>query len=143
MPSSGALDTSRWSGDGDLTQALVDRLRQVEGVAFLRVEDAQASRAEANFAFISNEIYVGFALRDATEPVRRLGFLPGRRRVRRPALSLVDLERLLMETSGIGAPDYADETMLQFLRTERIVAPYQTPGYKQVELVRIYALAVS
>jgi hypothetical protein len=30
--------------------------------------------------------------------------------------------------------------MLQYLRTERIVPPYQTRGYKLVELVRIYDL---
>jgi hypothetical protein len=29
--------------------------------------------------------------------------------------------------------------MLQYLRTERIVPPYQTRGYKLVEMVRIYA----
>jgi hypothetical protein len=28
--------------------------------------------------------------------------------------------------------------MLQYLRTERIIPPYQTKGYKIVELVRIY-----
>jgi hypothetical protein len=28
--------------------------------------------------------------------------------------------------------------MVQYLRTERIVPPYQTRGYKLVELVRIY-----
>jgi hypothetical protein len=28
--------------------------------------------------------------------------------------------------------------MIQFLRTERIVPPYQTRGYKLVELVRVY-----
>ena len=28
--------------------------------------------------------------------------------------------------------------MLQYLRTERIVPPYQTRGYKLVELVRLY-----
>ena len=38
----------------------------------------------------------------------------------------------------IGPPDYADEGMLQYLRTERIVPPYQTRGYKLVELVRLY-----
>jgi hypothetical protein len=27
---------------------------------------------------------------------------------------------------------------MQYLRTERIVPPYQTRGYKLVELVRIY-----
>jgi hypothetical protein len=28
--------------------------------------------------------------------------------------------------------------MLQYLRTERVVPPYQTKGYKVVEMVRIY-----
>jgi hypothetical protein len=28
--------------------------------------------------------------------------------------------------------------MVQYLRTERIVPPYQTRGYKLVELVRVY-----
>ena len=28
--------------------------------------------------------------------------------------------------------------MIQYLRTERIVPPYQTRGYKLIELVRIY-----
>jgi hypothetical protein len=28
--------------------------------------------------------------------------------------------------------------MIQYLRTERIIPPYQTRGYKLVELVRIY-----
>ena len=32
----------------------------------------------------------------------------------------------------------ADGAMLQYLRTERIIPPYQTRGYKLVELVRIY-----
>jgi hypothetical protein len=31
--------------------------------------------------------------------------------------------------------------MLQYLRAERIVPPYQTRGYKLVELVRLYDLA--
>ena len=32
----------------------------------------------------------------------------------------------------VGAPDYGDEGMLQYLRAERIVPPYQTRGYKLV-----------
>ena len=34
--------------------------------------------------------------------------------------------------------DYIDEGMIQFLKSERIIPPYQTRGYKLVELVRIY-----
>jgi len=48
------------------------------------------------------------------------------------------LDRDFRELEGVGEPDYSDEGMLQFLRTERIVAPYQTKGYKVVEMVRIY-----
>ena len=32
----------------------------------------------------------------------------------------------------------SDDGMLQYLRAERIMPPYQTRGYKLVELVRIY-----
>ena len=39
---------------------------------------------------------------------------------------------------GVGPPDYGDEGMLQYLRAERIIPPYQTRGYKLVEMVRIY-----
>ena len=32
---------------------------------------------------------------------------------------------------------------MQFLRSERIVAPYQTRGYKHVELVRVYEVGAA
>jgi hypothetical protein len=51
---------------------------------------------------------------------------------------MAGLERVLAGIPGIGEPDYFDENMLQYLRAERIIAPYQTRGYKLVELVRIY-----
>jgi hypothetical protein len=47
---------------------------------------------------------------------------------------------VLTAVGEIGAPDYSDEGMMQYLRTERIIPPYQTRGYKLVELVRIYEL---
>jgi hypothetical protein len=132
------VDTSKWSGEGEFTQVVIDRLQQVESIAFVRVEDAPASRSDADYNFISNEIFVAFGTRTRTEPIRRLGFLPGTRAVTTKAMSVVDLERLLTETSAIGAPDYSDEGMLQYMRAERIIPPYQTRGYKLVELVRIY-----
>ena len=58
----------------------------------------------------------------------------------RLGLALEDLERILSGHDDIGPPDYSDEAMLQYLRTERIVPPYQTRGYKLVEMVRIYRL---
>jgi hypothetical protein len=132
------IDTSKWSGEGEFTQKLVDRLQHIDGVAFLRVEDAPASRTEADYNFISNEIYIGFAVATRTERVRRFGFLPGSTTVEEKALTMAAVAAALTASDGIGEPDYADEGMLQYLRTERIVPPYQTRGYKLVEMVRLY-----
>ncbi len=136
MPMS--VELSNWSGEGDFTQVLIERLKRVESISFLRVEDAPATRSDADYQFISNEIYVGFGTRSHTEKIKRFGVLPGTRTVTTKTMSIVDLELLLTESPEIGAPDYADEGMLQYLRSERIIPPYQTRGYKRVELVRIY-----
>ncbi len=131
------IDTSGWSGEGEFTQLLLDRLRQIDAIAFVRVEDAPATRTEADYNFISNEIYVGFSPRRV--PFwRRL--LPGARALAAPAVSFAALESALTGMAEVGAPDYSDEGMLQYLKTERIVAPYQTRGYKLVELVRVYEI---
>jgi hypothetical protein len=133
-----SIDSTRWSGEGAFTQLLLDRLQRVEAIDVIRVEDAPASRSEADYNFISNEIFVAFSTRSETEIVRRFGFLPGRRTVSVKSMSVLDLEYLLTETPEIGPPDYVDDGMLQYLRTERVIPPYQTRGYKLVELVRIY-----
>jgi hypothetical protein len=132
------MDTSGWSGEGTFTQVLIDRLKQVDGVAFVRVEDAPASRSEADYNFISNEVFVRFSTTDREERTTRFGFLPSRRVVQEKTMTVGGLERALAATDGIGPPDYSDDGMIQYLRTERIVPPYQTRGYKLVELVRIY-----
>jgi hypothetical protein len=132
------LDTSKWSGEGEFTTLLVERLREVAAVHALRVEDAPASRAESDYNFISNELFVTFATRTVREPIRRFGILPGARTVTEKLMTVAELEQALTVLPGIGAPDYADGGMLQYLRAERIVPPYQTRGYKLVELVRIY-----
>ena len=131
-------DTSKWSGEGAFTQRVIDQLKQVAEIAALRVEDAPASRSEADYNFISNEIFVAFATVERQERSRRFGFLPGSRTVTEKAMTVSGLEAALTATPDIGAPDYSDEVMLQYLRAERIVPPYQTRGYKLVELVRIY-----
>lgn len=131
-------DVSHWSGEGTFTQRLIDRLRELPGVRLLRVEDAPASRSEADYNFMSNEIFVVFATEVRTERFTRFGVLPGTRRVEAKAMTVADLERTLSALADIGEPDYADEKMLQYLKTERVVPPYQTRGYKLVELVRIY-----
>jgi len=132
------VDLSKWSGEGTFTQTLVDRLKTVDGVTLVRVEDAPASRSEADYNFMSNEIFVVFEMGTRSEPTRRFGFFPGTRDVAFKKMTVADLEKRLERMPDIGAPDYADEGMLQYLRTERIIPPYQTKGYKLVELVRIY-----
>ncbi|MGE3577011.1 MAG: hypothetical protein AB7I25_01025 [Vicinamibacterales bacterium] len=132
------IDTTNWSGDGDFTIRVVAALRAIGEIAFLRVENAPASRSDAGYSFISNEVYVTFEDRCVETRVRLLGLVPVTRRVERPALTLGELERLLSAAPGIGEPDYSDEGMLQYLRTERIVPKYQTKGYKLMELLRIY-----
>jgi hypothetical protein len=137
------VDTSAWSGEGSFTQVLIDRLRQMTAIAFVRVEDAPASRSEADYNFISNEIYVAFEKTVRREPARRFGLLPGSREVVEKGMTMSDLEQRLTGADDVGPPDYSDTAMLQYLRTERIVPPYQTRGYKLVELVRIYEMSQS
>ena len=137
------VDASRWSGEGTFTATLLDRLKAVSAIEYIRVEDAAASHAEVNYNFISNEVYVRFRSERTTEPGRLLGLLPVPRMVWRAAMTLQQLEGELAATDAVGPPDYSDEAMLQYLRTERIVPPYQTRGYKLVELVRVYRLTPS
>jgi hypothetical protein len=132
------VDTSAWSGEGTFTQVLLDCLKQIDGVASVRVEDAPASRSEADYNFISNEVFVRFSTTGREERTTRFGFLPARRVVQEKAMTVSGLEQALAAADGVGPADYSDDGMIQYLRTERIVPPYQTRGYKLVELVRIY-----
>ena len=134
------IDATGWSGEGAFTATLVEHLKGFESIAFVRVEDAPASHTEANYNFISNEVYVRFHTRRVSEPARWLGLVPVRRAVATPVMTLEDLEGQLATLEQVGPPDYADEAMLQYLKSERIIPPYQTRGYKVVELVRIYRL---
>jgi hypothetical protein len=132
------IDRAEWSGDGDFTIRLIEVLQAIDGIAALRVEDAPASRSGTGYNLLANELYVTFATEPRREPGRRLGFIPSTRVVDAPRMTLADLGARLAATEGIGEADYADEGMLQYLRTERIIPPYQTRGYKLVEMVRIY-----
>jgi len=132
------LDTTNWSGEGTFTQTLIDSFGGLDEVASLRVEDAPSSRSDVEYNFISNELYVRFRTRDRAVRTRVLGLWPVTRTVAEAVMSVTDLERALSDLEDVGPPDYADEGMLQYLRTQRIVPPYQTRGYKLVELVRIY-----
>jgi hypothetical protein len=132
------VDVAAWSGEGTFTQQLLDCIKTIEHVSAVRVEDAPASRSEADYNFISNEIFVTFATETVREPVRLFGVFPSTRPVARKMMSVATLQEALTALPDIGAPDYADEGMLQYLRSERIIPPYQTRGYKLVELVRVY-----
>jgi hypothetical protein len=133
------VDVSGWSGEGAFTQTVIDCLKDVKQVAAIKVDDAPATRSEADYNFLSNEIFVTFATVQRREPSRRLGIIPWTRLVSEKVLNMAELSKVLEE--AIGPPDYADEGMIQYLRTERIIPPYQTRGYKLVELVRIYETA--
>jgi hypothetical protein len=132
------VDTSNWSGEGVFTQLLIDHLRKVPAVAALRIEDAPATRSEADYNFISNEVFVDFATEAREKRTRKWGLVPVRQTVETKTMTIAQLEAVLAADVAIGAPDYGDTGMLQYLRTERIIPPYQTRGYKIVELVRVY-----
>ena len=132
------LDTTGWSGDGDFTARLIEAIRGLSDVERLKVEDAPATRADSGFSFVSNELFVAFRTTKRTVRARKLGFIPVSFEVDEKRMSLPGLEAALTAIEGVGAPDYSDEGMLQYLRTERIIPPYQTRGVKLVELVRIY-----
>jgi hypothetical protein len=133
------MDTTAWTGEGSFTPVLAEALKGIETIEWLRIEDAPASRADAGWAFISNEIYVRFRIDPTTMPTPGFRWpwqskpaAPG------PLMTMEELAARLGGIEGIGEPDYADQGMLQYLRAERIVAPYQTKGCKVVEMVRIY-----
>jgi hypothetical protein len=133
-------DRSNWSGEGQFTQLLLERLPEVPGIRRVRVEDAPATRSEADYQFMSNEVYVEFAVQNREEAYKKFGVLPATRFVPEKLLTLAGLEAALTAMPDVGAPDYSDDGMLQYLRTERVIPPYQTRGYKLVELVRIYEI---
>jgi len=137
------VDTSNWSGEGEFTQLLIEHLRLVSRVAYLRVEDAPASRSEADYNFISNEVFVQFATEIREERARKWGIVPVRHTIETKTMTIPELETALTADSDVGPPDYSDSGMLQYLRSQRIVPPYQTRGYKLVELVRIYEVGTA
>jgi len=132
------IDKDGWSGEGEFTQLLIDRLSSLAGVCLVKIEDAPATRSDADYQFMSNEVFVAFETVVRVERFTRFGFLPATRMVTDKTLTLNGLEALLVSMPDVGEPDYSDDGMLQYLRTQRIIPAYQTRGYKLVELVRIY-----
>jgi len=58
------IDRDQWSGEGDFTEQLLSWLTEQPGIVSMRVEDASATRADVEYNFISNEIYVEFGVRE-------------------------------------------------------------------------------
>jgi hypothetical protein len=137
------IDRSAWSGDGDFTIQLVEALKGIGEITLLRIEDAPASRSGTGYNLLANELYVSFATEPKTVRERWLRIIPRTRTVLVPSMTLAVLEERLASVEGIGQADYMDEGMLQYLKAQRVVPPYQTRGYKLVELVRIYAVTGS
>ena len=135
------VDRTNWTGEGDFTAVLIGTLEGIDAIEFLRVEDAPASRADAGYALISNEIYVKFRV-ERRLASSRLGGL-WRTYSEDRVMTLGQLAGQLAGAGGVGEPDYQDEGMLQFLRTEILRAPYQTKGVKVVELVRVYEVGTA
>ena len=133
-----AIDRQHWSGEGDFTGRLIEWLAARTDVVLLRVEDSTSTRAEVDYNFISNEIYVGFRTCDHQERRRLLGVIPVTRTVSAPVMTLSQLDDALVADPDLPDPDFADEGMIQYLQTERVIPPYQTKGYKLIELVRVY-----
>jgi hypothetical protein len=132
------IDRSAWSGEGDLTAVLLEALCHFEQVAVVKVLDAPTSRAEAGFNFIGNDVFVGFRRQRGVGIRRYFGLVPLPVIVYRKSLTLDGLATALREVAGVGEPDYADAEMLQYLRTERVIPPYQKRGQKVVEVVRVF-----
>jgi len=134
------IDTAGWTGEGTFTPVLLEALKTIDAVAYIRVEDARSSRAEPGYVFISNEVFVRFKTRERREARRWFG-IPVHRSVTVDVMTLEELGRAFGVIESVGEPDYMDEGMLQYLRAERIVPPYQTRGTKVVEMIRIYLAA--
>ena len=133
------VDSTGWTGEGTFTAILLEALKGIVAIERIRVEDAPASRADAGYAFISNEVYVTFRRREPVSPRFPLRLL-WRKADDIPIVTLEALAGQLARIEGLGEPDYSDQGLLQYLRTERMVPPYQTKGIKVVELVRLYEI---
>ena len=103
------VDASGWSGEGEFTKRLIDALEALGVVNRVKVEDAPASRADAGFSFVSNELFVTFASTERIVRSHRLGFIPRSMAVREKVMSLAGLETALAAVDDVGGPDYSDE----------------------------------
>jgi hypothetical protein len=136
------IDSTAWSGEGTFTHTLIERLREFEDIALLRVEDAPSTRSDFDYNFISNEVFVTFCGARGRRRWWQTVLRPAGR-VGPPAMTIGRLAVRLAETEGVGPADFTDEGMIQYLKTERIIPPYQSRGFKLVELVRIYEAKVA
>ena len=69
----------------------------------------------------ATRFFLQFRTQDRVERGRRWGFLPVSRTVADKPMTIEQLEPLLADQAEIGSPDYADEGMIQYLHTRRII----------------------
>ena len=131
------VESAGWGGEGTFTAVLLEALRAVESIEFMRVEDAPASRAEPGYAFISNEIYVTFKTDSRTERRRRLG-LPWPVRVEVKQMTLGELATRLGTADGVGGARLSRRGDAAVPAHRAHHRPVSTKGYKVVEMVRVY-----
>ena len=132
------VDNEKWSGEGELTQRLIDWFLVQPYILSVRVENAKSGRSDVEYNFISNEIFLRFETEEHFEHGKFLKVFPVRRLVLEKCTTLKNIQSDLTLVEEIGPPDFGDDGMIQYLHTERIIPPYQTKGYKLIELVRIY-----
>ena len=96
------IDRDQWSGEGDFTEQLLSWLTEQPGIVSMRVEDASATRADVEYNFISNEIYVEFGVREFYQKRRVLGVIPLRRKSLEKTMTLEKLNVALSTDSEFG-----------------------------------------
>ena len=102
------LDTSKWSGEGDVHAAAHRAPARVAGVRYVRVEDAPASRVGGRLQLHQQRVVRGVRDRiERREPITRLRHLSRRPDGRpRRLMTMPGSRPALTGIAGIGAPDY-------------------------------------
>ena len=131
------IESSGWGGEGTFTAVLLEALKSIETIEYLRVEDAPASRAEPGYAFLSNEVYVKFRTDSRNGTRRRFG-IPWPTRVEVKQMSLGELAARLGQRRRRGRTGLRRrrDAAVPPHRAHRRPLPDQ--GVKVVEMVRIY-----
>jgi len=134
------VDTSKWSGEGEFTQFLLDHLRTIPEIAVVRVEDAPASRSEADYNFMLRHLLL---LPMDSRDVAHLGEVElARYRAMEalltdPSLADPDPKRVANippdQQAFLAAYQSREQEMIQFLKDKRLIT---IPDYVGPFLIR-------